>query len=119
METQILQIINGMQPILWVMLFKLAIAFVIFLLLKNILESITSYVLFLMNKRLSIGVKVKIKSEEGIIINYDIRWIFIKTTDGSEIIIPMKRWQYYDWKLRDTYKDLYGGVDETKEVFNK
>ena len=67
--------------------------------LKNILENGVSYFLFMINKRLGINVRVKVRGAKGTITGYNKRWIFIKTDIDDEIIIPIKNWQSEKWTL--------------------
>ena len=69
--------------------------------LKNILENAVAYCLFMINKRLGINVRVEVRGHKGTIVGFNKRWIFIKTDDGDEIIIPIKNWQSEKWKLLD------------------
>jgi hypothetical protein len=71
------------------------------LFLKNVLESLVSYWLFMINKRLGINVRVEVRGKTGTIIGFNKRWIFIKTDDNDEIIIPIKNWQSERWTLLD------------------
>ena len=71
------------------------------LFLKSILESTVAYFLFMINKRLGINVKVEVRGTKGIITAYNKRWIFVKTFENDEILIPIKNWQLEEWKLLD------------------
>lgn len=99
MEQQVLAILSTIQPHLYWMLLKFVIAAIIILLLKNFISSVAAYTQFRMNKYLGIGVKIHIQGQIGTIANYSLRWIFIKFDDGKTLIIPMKKWQNYDWIL--------------------
>jgi hypothetical protein len=71
------------------------------LFLKNIVENMVAYFLFMTNKRLGINVRVEIRQKKGTITDYNKRWIFIKTDDGGVIIVPIKGWQSEKWVLLD------------------
>ena len=71
------------------------------LFLKNILESLVAYWLFMVNKRLGINVRVEVRGIKGTIAGFNKRWIFVKTDDNDEIIIPIKNWQAEKWTLLD------------------
>jgi hypothetical protein len=89
---------EGAMLLAWGLVISFAAAGVA-IFLKNIIENTVSYFLFMVNKRLGINVRVEVRGTKGTITGYNKRWIFIKTDDGGEIIIPVKRWQLEKWKL--------------------
>ena len=97
-EKTILTLINQVEPQIFLLLIKLLLAGFAVLFLKAMLENIVAYIQFSNNKRLGIGVKVRVRGKTGKISWYSTRWIFVKTNDGEEII-AMKRWMYEQWAV--------------------
>jgi len=103
-EKTILNIISNLEPHLFFLLFKLLLAGFAVLFLKAILENLVAYVQFSSNKRLGIGVKVRVRGKPGKISWFNLRWIFVHTQDGEEII-AMKRWMYEQWAVLNNNND--------------
>lgn len=97
-EKVILDIIQQIEPQLFWLLLKLFIAGIGVLLLKGFAESITAYVQFRLDKRLGVGVKVRLRGFEGKIIDYNFSWVFIKVESGIELVV-MKRWRFEKWAV--------------------
>lgn len=95
-EDQILAIIGSIEVDLIWMLIKVSIAFLIFILLKSMLEGIASYIMFRANKHVAIGRRVTVSGIEGTISNLGFTSIEIKTEDGIHTI-PVTRWKWKDW----------------------
>ena len=98
----ILDIIESVEPKLWVMLAKIGIAGVLVLILKSKMESISSYVMFALNKELGKNTKVRVRGVDGVITDYNIRWIVVTVSNGV-MLIPMVRWKYEQFTV------LYNG----------
>jgi hypothetical protein len=96
---QIIEIMNSIEPAMWSMLWKAAAAFIIVYMLKQVLENIGNYLLFRFNKRLGLDVKVKINGTEGMIVDYNLNWIIIRTTNGGKVIIPTNKWKVQQWEI--------------------
>ena len=97
-EKTILTLINQIEPQIFLLLIKLLLAGFAVLFLKAILENLVAYIQFSSNKRLGIGVKVRVRGKIGKISWYSLRWIFVRTREGEEII-AMKRWMYEQWAV--------------------
>jgi hypothetical protein len=98
---EVLQVVNAIKAdAMWALIVVLTSTGVA-LFLKSILESTVAYFLFMINKRLGINVRVEVRGKKGTIVGYNKRWIFIKTDDKDEIIIPIKNWQSERWMLLD------------------
>ena len=80
------------------MALKFAGVGVIFLVIKGYIERIAAYLQFRWNKNLNIGVKVFVRGQEGVIENYTLSSIFVRTKDRT-IIINMRRWSYEGFSL--------------------
>jgi hypothetical protein len=103
-QKEILNIMNAVKPELWWFLLQTIIALGIMLALKNFIDSCVNYLYFMINKRLSINVKVEIRGKRGVITGYTRRWIFIRTEDNCDILVNMRRWEYEAWVIVDPYK---------------
>ena len=94
----ILNILNQIEgQMLW-LLVKLIAAGVFALMIKGFVQRTAAYLQFRMDKNLGVGVKVKVHGTEGEIADYNMRWIFIKTDQGKEII-PIKDFLKERWIL--------------------
>ncbi len=107
MESQIIQILNAITPELWFLFFKLIIALLIVLVLKDMVSTFVNYLVFRTSKFISKNVQVKINGVDGFIEDYNIRAIFIRTKGGDLKIIPMNRWRYQDWTIKEHYTELF------------
>lgn len=96
---EVLDILNSIEPVLWGLLFKAALACLIVYMAKQVIENIGHYLLFRFNKRLGINVKVRLNGVEGIIVEYNVNWIIIRTNRNSKIVIPIKRWKFQQWEI--------------------
>jgi len=105
-STQIMNIINSIEPAMWSMLWKAAMAFVIVYMLKQVLENVGNYLLFRFNKRLGLDVKVKVNGLEGIIVDYNMNWIIVRTTNGGKVIIPTNKWKSQKWEILNYNKEI-------------
>ena len=54
-----------------------------------------------------VGVHVKVNGADGVISNYNWKWIFIRRKGGDEMLVPMEKWQTLTWIIKDYYKDIY------------
>jgi hypothetical protein len=100
LETEILKIINIIQPhIYWVFL-ELTIIAIIVIIFKRICENIANYFLFRWDKTLGNGVKVIVNGNEGVIENYDKVSIYIRTNTNDVLIIPISRWRLQSWVVK-------------------
>jgi hypothetical protein len=63
--------------------------------------------MFKSNKKLNPGVKVQVNGDIGIITDYDWNFIYIDTSKGDELLVPIARWKILTWKIKDLKKELY------------
>lgn len=98
-EAVILEAMNAIELKVLYGIFKVTVAVGVALFLKARIENLVAYYQFMSNKRLGIGVKVKVRGERGKIKDYDKKWIFIHNEDGDEIIVPIKNWLSEKWTL--------------------
>lgn len=63
------------------MAFKLVGVGVVLLVVKGYMEKIAAYLQFCWNKNLNVGVKVFVRGQEGVIENYTLSSIFVRTKD--------------------------------------
>ena len=68
------------------MFIKLVGVAIVFLVVKGYIEKIAAYLQFRWNKSLNVGVKVFVRGQEGIIENYTLSSIFVRTKDRTIII---------------------------------
>lgn len=99
MEAEIMDALNAVELKVLYGIFKVTVAVGVALFLKARIENLVAYYQFMSNKRLGIGVKVKVRGERGKIKDYDKKWIFIHNEDGDEIIVPIKNWLSEKWTL--------------------
>lgn len=97
-EKVILDIIQSVEPQLFWMFLKFIMVGIILLVVKGYIESAAAYINFRLDKRLGLGVRVRVRGIEGKIINYSFSWILIKHENGTEII-SMKRAKFEKWTL--------------------
>lgn len=100
-EKIILEIVNQVEPELFWMALKLVGAGIVLLVVKGYVEKIAAYLQFRWNKNLNVGVKVFVRGQEGIIENYNLSSIFVRTKDKT-IIVNMRRWFYEGFALMNT-----------------
>lgn len=105
METEIMQALNAVELKVIYGIVKVSVAIGIAMFLKARIENLVSYYQFMSNKRLGIGVKVKVRGEKGKIRDYTKKWIFIRNEDGDEIIVPIKNWLSEKWTLINNGKE--------------
>jgi hypothetical protein len=98
-EAVILDAMNAIELKVLYGIFKVTVAVGIALFLKSRIENLVAYYQFMSNKRLGIGVRVKVRGEKGKIKDYDKKWIFVHNDDGDEIIVPIKNWLSEKWTL--------------------
>ena len=101
LEQQVLEAINILAPMVWSGIFKLAIAIIIALVIKKFIENISSYIMFFINKDISKNVAIRINGKEGYIEDYNFRFITIKTLDGFKQYIPISRWIFQTWEIKE------------------
>ena len=99
MQAEILDALNAVELKVLYGIFKVTVAVGIALFLKARVENLVAYYQFMSNKRLGIGVKVKVRGEKGKIKDYDKKWIFVHNESGDEIIVPIKNWLSEKWTL--------------------
>jgi hypothetical protein len=112
MEHQIIQIINAISPELWIMFFKLIIAFLIVWIIKDMISTFVNYLVFRTSKFISKNVEVNINGTDGFIEDYNMRAIFVRTVGGDLKIIPMNRWRFQDWTIKEHYTKIFGDKKE-------
>lgn len=99
MQTEIMEALNAVELHVLYGIVKVSVAIGIALFLKARIENLVSYYQFMSNKRLGIGVKVKVRGEIGKIKDYNKKWIFVLNEKGDEIIVPIKSWLSEKWTL--------------------
>ena len=109
METQIFQILNAITLDMWFVFFQFVFAFLIFLLIKDTISTLTNYLVFRTSKFISKNVRVNINGVDGFIEDYNLRAIFIRTDEGDLKIVPMNRWRFQDWTIK------YGHIRDKKK----
>ena len=105
MEAEIMQALNAVELKVIYGIVKVSVAIGIAMFLKTRIENLVAYYQFMSNKRLGIGVKVKVRGEKGKIKDYDKKWIFVYNEDGDEIIVPIKNWLSEKWTLLGNGED--------------
>lgn len=98
-EKVILDAVSKIEPEIFWMLIKLFGIAVIVLMLKGSIENIVAYTQFRIDRRLGLGVRVKVRGVEGQITDYTFSWIFIETEKGI-ILVAIKRWRWEQWELK-------------------
>lgn len=98
MNTEILNIVNQIESEAFWLLLKLIGVGIVLLALKGWMEGVVAYIQFRLNRRLGLGVKVRVRGAEGKIIDYNLSWILVETKSGIEII-SMKRQRFEKWTL--------------------
>lgn len=106
-EKVVLDIINSVSAELWWLFAKLFVAAVVIMSLKGIIISLAGMLRFATSKKLGVGVHVKVNGADGVISNYNWKWIFIRRKGGDEMLVPMEKWQTLTWIIKDYYKDIY------------
>jgi len=99
MESEIMAALNAVELKVIYGIVKVSVAIGVAMFLKARIENLVAYYQFMSNKRLGIGVKVKVRGEKGKINDYNKKWIFIRNEDGDEIIVPIKNWLSEKWTL--------------------
>ena len=107
MENQIIQILNAITPELWFLFFKFIIAFLIIWIIKDIISTFTNYLVFRTSKFISKNVEVNINGIDGFIEDYNMRAIFVRTIGGDLKIVPMNRWRFQDWTIKEHYTKIF------------
>ena len=97
-EKIILKTISQIEPQVFWMLIKLLAVGIIVLMLKGFMENVVAYMQFRIDRRLGLGVKVKVRGTEGKITNYTFSWVFI-TTEKGVVLVAIKRWRFEAWEL--------------------
>ena len=106
-EQVVLDIINSVSAELWWMFAKLFVAAIILMSLKNIVMSLAGMIRFAISKKLGVGVHVKVNGGDGVIEDYNWKWIVIRKKGGDEMLVPMEKWQSLTWVIKDYYKEIY------------
>ncbi|MEA3223333.1 MAG: mechanosensitive ion channel [Thermodesulfobacteriota bacterium] len=97
-EKTILELVTKIEPQIFLLLLKLLAVGVIVLMFKGFVESVVAYLQIRLDKRLGLGVRVRVRGVEGKIIDYNLSWIVIETKEGS-IIVSVRRWRWEQWAL--------------------
>ena len=93
-------IIDTIDSIDWMLVFKLSIAAIIVLVMKKYYDNISSYLMFRANKDLGKNVKILVNGREGFITHYTWRFIYVTLLDtGNEMVIPITKWTNYNWEI--------------------
>lgn len=98
METQIIEIVNQIETEAFWLLLKLIGVGITLLVIKGYIESAAAYIQFRLDKRLGLGVKVRVRDIEGKIVDYSFSWILVEHEKGIEII-SMRRAKFEKWTL--------------------
>lgn len=94
------EIFIQIKPELMWTLVQACAMFITIALLHKVLKSVAAYLSFRTNKDIGKNVKIMIKGREAIITHFTIRFIFVRFTEcKNELIIPMLKWENYDWEL--------------------
>ena len=97
-EQVVLDAVSKIEPELFWMIVKLFGVGILILVLKGFMENVVAYTQFRIDKRLGIGVGVKIRGTEGQIIDYTFSWVFVETDEGI-ILVAIRRWRFEAWQL--------------------
>jgi len=111
LEKSVVEIFNSVKPELWYMFFQACLILGVVLILKKVIDNVSSYFMFRYNKHLGAGVRVIINGMEGVIEDYDYTNIYVKIEGGNNLIMPIARWRFQNWIVKDFTKEL----TETKE----
>lgn len=103
-EKIILEIVNQVEPELFWMAIKFVGLGIVLLVIKSYIEKIAAYLQFRWDKNLNTGVRVFVRGQEGVIENYNLSSIFVKTNDKT-IIINMRRWLYEGFAVMHHYDE--------------
>lgn len=106
METAVTDIVTAIKPELWWMLVQAGAVLAIVMILKKSLENLTAYLMFRYNKHLGNGVRVILNGMEGVIEDYDKSNIYVKVEGGHHLIMPITRWRFQNWIVKDFTKEL-------------
>lgn len=116
MEQQLIQIINTITPDLWFLFFKFIVVFLIILMIRDFLSNLSNYIQFRTSKFVGKNVEIKIDNSIGFIEDYNLRAIFIRLKGGNLKIIPMERWKYQNWEIKEHYKEIFGENNEIRKI---
>lgn len=94
----IMEIIQSVKPELIMMLVYVCIAAFLILILKGVIESVVAYFFFTINKQLGLNAKVEVRGKTGIITDFNLRWIIVRTSTGIELV-KMKYWEKEQWSI--------------------
>lgn len=97
-EKVIIDVVSKIEPQLFWLFLKFIAVGIILLVVKGYIESAAAYINFRLDKRLGLGVRVRVRGIEGKIVDYSFSWILIKHENGTEII-SMKRAKFEKWTL--------------------
>jgi hypothetical protein len=95
----------------WTMILQFSAIAIVALIAKRYYDNLASYFMFRSNKDLGKNVKVIINGQEGHIMSYTWRFIYIKLSTGNELVIPISRWMMNKWEI---CKNGHGG-NKSKE----
>lgn len=94
------ELLDTIKIIPWTVLLQLSIVAIIGLILKRYYDNIASYWMFRSNKDLGKNVKVKVNGDNGYIVYYNWRFIYVRLDEsGHELIIPITRWTVHRWEV--------------------
>jgi len=111
----IIDIFDSIQIETAVLLFKLMLAFLIFLLIKNQIQRIVGYLTFKSNPYVSLGKKVRANNLEGVIKDITFSFVVIET-DYSYYLIDTSRWKWHEWVF---YKEEQKKIKQEKSYEQK
>lgn len=97
-EKLIFEMVGQIEPQLFWLFLKFMGVGIVLLVIKGYMEGITAYIQFRLDKRLNLEVKVRVRGIEGKIVAYNTSWIFVKHSNGMEIIL-IRRWRFEKWTI--------------------
>jgi len=84
----------------WMMILQVSVVAIVALIAKKYYDNLSSYFMFRSNKDLGKNVKIIIDGDEGYIMHYTWRFIYIKLKSTSnELVIPITRWTSFRWEI--------------------
>jgi hypothetical protein len=111
---EILTIIEAVEPQLWWMLFKAFAATVITMSIYSYIKDIVAFLKFAFAKDIGKHAYVRLNGSgyEGQITHYNRKFIYIKLTDGNELLMPISKWDQQSWVIINS-------MDEIKRLRNE
>jgi hypothetical protein len=93
----------------WTLILQVSVVAIVALIAKKYYDNISSYYMFKANKDLGKNVKIIVNGDEGYIVHYTWRFIYVKLmSTGNELVIPITRWTSYRWEICRNGFDIEG-----------